>query len=62
MKIIVYSFKRPYSASRDVEVIPPYKMAEEDIRLDQSHVIPNTAEEVDASSLDHRGRYFPRRR
>ena len=59
MKVTVHSLKRPYAISHDVEFVPPYKMTEEAIKLDQSHIISDTAEEVDASTLDWRGRYHP---
>ena len=58
MMVTVHAFKRQYASIQDVQSVPPYKMTEADIRLDQSYTIGGTAEEVDVSALDWLGRYY----
>ena len=59
MKVRVHGFKRRYASSHDVQFVPDYNMTEEDIRLDQSIIIPGTAQVVDADALDRLGRFYP---
>ena len=54
MKGIVHSFKRPYAITHDVEFVPPYKMTEEAIRLDERDIISGTPKRIGADATTHR--------
>lgn len=66
MKITVHSF-RHYNGTTDSYEYPESKRTADDIeRLNREstaalEILPNTAEVIDISQLDDRGRYFPSR-
>jgi hypothetical protein len=53
-------FRTPFIAS-SAHTRLAATLTEEDIKLDQSRIIPGTEEQVDPSLLDRWGRYFPRK-
>ena len=59
MKVRVYHFK-VYDPIKDEEVIPPRKSPAHRINRIGGQILMDTAEDVDASSLDGQERYDPK--
>jgi hypothetical protein len=66
MRITVHNLRNWIFRTDTYEAVPGKRTADEKDRLNREcvnahlEIIPNTAEVVDSSHLDERGRYFPR--